>query len=244
MFVLPIGAQNSPAPSKASPSTQHPYLAARHPGVIMAAQPCGTTTTPADQTIVKWQPEHPQGTPQLDIRRGEQKGTDPLLDHGKGHGGYSGTDAAGVPRESLPPPPPPSLSSSSPARMTNVQPPASWPPQRFRIGPDRYKYDYSLLPGVSHLNNPVYKCERGRDAMPGHLYLYAANGNWAADYWVAGQLAVPIMDQSDWVQHFLSLDEQFRSVGEVRTAGSHQWECKDTDTGNWWPASSFQTRLL
>ena len=111
-------------------------------------------------------------------------------------------------------------------------------PSSFRIGPDKYQYDYTVLLGFSVGGRPVYRCCRGRDSSSAALYLYY---NESFSVWVA--------EGFQEVTNALDIERggepAFRAVdGDVISEGSHEWQRYDSRIGGWSAPSSFLTKHL
>ena len=111
-------------------------------------------------------------------------------------------------------------------------------PPSFQISPDTYHYVYTEI-DQTWQGQPVYRCCRGRDNLPGRLYLMHHAGRWQA-FQVAGD------DPNDAAEIIARMTPAFRAgVGDdVRLEGNHLWECWDVRGNRWWPPSAFSTRLL
>ena len=104
-----------------------------------------------------------------------------------------------------------------------------------RIGPEKYRYDYTIVDGIQAGERPVYRCRRGRDDEDGLLYLYWRDDCWHAESFV-GAVTVGMNGGRP----------AFRAlVGEnVLEEGMHQWQCYNGSNGTWLAPSSFQTEHL
>ena len=123
--------------------------------------------------------------------------------------------------------------------MTNAI--ALIPPMSLRIGPDKYRYDYTIIPGIVSAGRPVYRCCRGRDSSPAALHLYFKP---SLGLWVSEGFQHEVTDASDIERGGLhsvpssrSPMPAFRAVGaDVIDEGWHEWQCYD---GAWCTPSSF-----
>ena len=121
--------------------------------------------------------------------------------------------------------------------MTNAI--ALMSPSSFRIGPDKYQYDYTVLPGFSVGGRPVYRCCRGRDSSSAALHLYY---NESLSAWVAEGFQHEVANAMDIER---GGEPAFRAVdADVISEGSHEWQRYDGRTGGWSPPSSFLTKHL
>ena len=111
-------------------------------------------------------------------------------------------------------------------------------PHHFQFGPARYAYVHSET-NAQWDGHPVYRCWRGRDDLPGLLYLLHHEGRWQA-------CRVPGETPESAEDIIARMTPAFRAVEgvDVRLEGEHLWECWDDDNNRWWLASLFRTRVL
>ena len=111
-------------------------------------------------------------------------------------------------------------------------------PSRFQVGPDTYHYIYTAT-DTTYEGFPVYRCSRGRDSLPGILYMLRFNGRWQAGI-ITGD------EPTSGDELLRRMTPAFRAADsdDVRQEGSHRWQCWGESRQQWWPPSSFMRRLL
>ena len=135
----------------------------------------------------------------------------------------------------------PAVAASPPGGVPDVAVVAVVDVRKFRVGPDTYSYDYTLVPGISHGGRPTYRCARGRDNEPGTLWMYF---DVALEVWTA-VIVVGHVDTATDIVNGGALALRAAVAGDdVRQPGMHQWACYDSRRSTWWPASAFRTTSL
>jgi hypothetical protein len=112
-------------------------------------------------------------------------------------------------------------------------------PTALRIGPDRYRYDFTIIPGIVIAGWPVYRCYRGRESSSAVLHLYLKR---SLDVWVSEGFQHEVTDVTDIAR---GGEPAFRAVGTVVIEEDwHEWQSYDRRSGAWSTPSSFWTKHL
>ena len=109
---------------------------------------------------------------------------------------------------------------------------------RFQIGSDTYSYVYTEI-DQTWQDQPVYRCRRGRDNLPGILYLIHHDGRWQAC-----QVAGDAPSNAGEIIARMTPASRADVGDDVRSEGNHFWECWDARGSRWWPPSAFRTTLM
>ena len=107
----------------------------------------------------------------------------------------------------------------------------------FQIGPDHYGYVYEMT-RMQVDGKPVYKCQRGRDNDPGHLFLYY---DAELRIWQALQMRNDPTSSVELVQWGTPAFKSVDPGDDIRVPGKHNWQAYDATTHRWWEASAFRT---
>ena len=86
---------------------------------------------------------------------------------------------------------------------------------------------------------PVYRCSRGHDYLPEILYVLRCHGHSLAGIIIDYEPTARDEILERMIPACLATDG-----ADVREEGYHQWRCWDDERQQWWPPSSFKTKVL
>ncbi len=112
-------------------------------------------------------------------------------------------------------------------------------PTSLRIGPDKYRYGYTVIPGLFIAGRRVYRCCRGRDSSPAALHLYFKE---SLGVWVSEGFQHEVTDVMDIER---GGEPAFRAVGTVVIDEDwHEWQSYDGRSGAWSSPCMYWTKHL